>query len=1184
MPDMVSSTDSLNDRYLRERGTVFLTGVQALVRFLIEKQRRDRRSGGLVRRTFIAGYEGSPLGGLDLEIRRHLPLLNAESLCVHQPAVNEKIAAAAVHGSQFIGDVDGFWYGKAHGTKWAPDELSLANLSGTGEHSGVVLFSGDDHGAKSSGYPGASEQVLRDVKAAIFYPASVAEILSFAHHALALSRYSGLITALKLVTPLCDGASTVAVDPDEPGIILPDVQVNGRLYRKQFRPVVIATASIPFEQDVADVRLDLARAYARLNRIDRIINPDASGPVGLIATGKSYADLMQALDEIGLEERVRVLKVGLIYPLDPETVRQFADGLETVIVVEEKGPFVEEPVAHALFGSPVRHVYGKLGPGGQRLIPAHGELSPDLLAERLGPVLLEHVPESRIPQRLRELREVAGRQIAPFPRRAAHYCPGCPHSISARAPSGQVAGGEIGCSSLDAYISADGRGVRYIPTMGMGGALFNGMFPFNGNEPLFQNVGDGTILHSGLMTIFSSISHRANITYKILWNHVVAMTGGQDITGQPSLDEFVVVLLGLGVQEVAVVAKYPGQIRVDRARAALGKHQRLEVCGRNDLDRVQQALAARPGVNILIFDQECATETRRRRKRQGIVPERYLFIHEEVCEGCGDCGQQSMCLALYPVETEFGRKTTILQSACNRDESCLKGDCPSFVTVRPVNGARLRRPATPILHETDLTEPAQRVKIDEPYSMYIIGIGGTGVVTVSHLLGFAGMFEGKHVAELNRTGLAQKGGPVESPVIIGDAAPPLSSHIPAGGCDLYLATDLIGGVNPSNLVVASPERTVAVVSRSAIPTAEMVYNPALSFPDVEDLEQTINQYTRSHENLFLDAQGMTLALFGDHILANVFLLGVAYQAGRIPLEAANIERAIRLNGQAVDANLQAFRWGRMAVLDPERVATLVAPPPPSVDAVIQERLDRLGRGRRGAQSSAFYRQALDRIQVNSEEFRRMWAIRVAEVIDYQGLDYARRYVETVTSVYEADGLHGGEVHRFRLTQSVAFVLFKLMAYKDEYEVARLLTGDGERRIRAAFDGTVSLSYNLHPPLLRGMGLGRKVELGPWFRPVLVGLSRLKCLRGTVFDLFGRTAHRREERALIDWYESLIQTVIAHLTPGTYPDAVEVVRAPERVRGYEAVKHRAVVRVKGEVERMVERLEKRWSVVGKNSDE
>lgn len=1155
---------SLLDRYQLERGTVFLTGVQAIVRFLLDKQRLDATDKATPRRTFIAGYEGSPLGGLDLEIRRNLGLMNEIGVCVHQAAVNEKIAAASVHGSQYNGDVDGFWYGKAHGVKWALDELSLANMAGTGTHSGVVCFAGDDHMAKSSGYPASSEFSFRDAKIPIFYPSSVAEIIEHAHHALALSRYSGLVCGLKLVTPICDGAETVQVDSHRFEFKLPDYQFKGRPYAKTFQPVVIATSSIPYEEEIADIRIELARAYARLNGLNKIINPHATGPVGLIATGKSFPDLQLALQSMGLGQRVRLLKIGLIYPLDPEIIRTFAQGLETLIVIEEKGPFVEEPVAHALIGSSVRHIAGKRGPDGALLIPAHGELNPDLLTQILGPVLRVSYPDADVDRRLARLAALGSRVANAFPRRAAHYCPGCPHSVSARAPSGELSGGEIGCSSLDAYIRADGRGVRYIPTMGMGGALYNGMFPFNGNEHLIQNIGDGTVLHSGLITLFSSISHGANVTYKILWNHVVAMTGGQDITGQPSLEDFVSILFGLGVKDIAVVSKYPERISLDRIRSSLSGGRTLSLEPRDRLPAVQTELAKKPGVNVLLYDQECATEYRRRRKRQGIATEEFVVINEAVCEGCGDCGQQSMCLALYPTDTDLGRKTTILQSACNQDTSCLKGDCPSFVTVSPRNNAKLRRPSLVSLTEMDLSEPAGKVRINGTYSIYLIGIGGTGVVTVAHLIGFAALFEGKKVNELNRTGLAQKGGPVESPILLSDTDVPLSSFIATGECDLYLAADIVGAVNPTNLQVASPDRTVAVVSRSNIPTAEMVYNPQTPQADIGAMERIINTFTKESNNLFIDAQEYAVKLFGNHIVANVFHLGVAYQSGFIPLKAESVEQAIRLNGQAVELNLQAFRWGRMAIQDNTRLDQMVsAASHASVTPATHAR----------SADTAIVMTLASRVPLKDSAFQTFWLNRLTELTAYQNSAYARRYVNVIARVYEADQRNGGADHDFRLTYWAAFMLYKLMAYKDEYEVARLLTGPGEQKIRDLFDGEVALSYNLHPPALRARGLDQKLRLGPWFRPVMRLMARFKFLRGSAFDPFGRTAARREERDLIVWYEGLVDTALGLLGPETYPDIVELLRAPDGIRGYEAVKQRSVLRVRQQVEQTVEQLTK-----------
>ena len=1181
---------SLRDRYLKNRGPVFLTGIHAIVRFLLDKQRRDALSGGPVRRSFIAGYEGSPLGGLDLELRQQAALLNEAAPFVHQAAVNEKTAAAAVHGSQYEGSVDGFWYGKAHGVKWALDEFSLANIAGTGKDSGVVLFCGDDHMAKSSGYPAGSEQALRDARIPVFYPSTVSEVITYAHHALALSRYAGVLCGLKLVTPICDGAETVDINPELPGVVLPprasDVQPGqpgrpgrpgqpgqpgqpgrpGQLYEKRFHQVVISTQSVPFEEELAAVRLEIAREYARLNGIDTARNPESDCPLGIVATGKSYADIVQALRLLNLEDQVPVLKPGVIYPVDPRTIRAFARRMRTVVVVEEKGPFVEEAVAHALLGTGVEHVHGKRGPNGRPLVPAHGELNPDLLTLRLGPILREVFPSAPVTERMEELKAIAERDPGFFPRRTAHYCPGCPHSVSARAPEGEVAGGEIGCSSLDAYIEADGRGVRWIPTMGLGGAIYNGMFPFNGNRHLFQNIGDGTVLHSGLITVFSSISHGANITYKILWNHVVAMTGGQDISGQPTLDDFTLILLGMGVQDVTVVSKFPERVSLKRARSAAKPGQNLLLEPRDRLESAQESLSRKPGVKVLIYDQECATEHRRRRKRQGLSPERYVFIHERVCEGCGDCGQQSMCLALEPRETEFGPKTAILQSACNQDLSCLKGDCPSFISVEPVGGSKPVKPECPLLDETDLEEPAARVAITGEYAIHLIGIGGTGVVTVAHLLAVAALFEGKKVCEMNRTGLAQKGGPVESPIILGEGEVPPSSFIPAGRCDLYLAADIAGAVNPLNLQVAAPPRTVAVVSRSGVPTAQMVYDPQVPVADVPAMERLIETHTRPEGNIFIDAQDYAMKLFGNHIVANVFLLGVAYQAGYIPLQGGSIERAIGLNGQAVDTNVQAFRWGRMAVHDRARLDGAVEEPEPDSDALIRCYAHRLA----GKRAKAF-KALIDRIPFPGESFRRAWVIRVAELIAFQDTRLAERFVDRMGRVYEADERTGGPDRGYLLTRHAAFMLHKLMAYKDEYEVARLLTDPAEPGIADRFDGPVRVSYHLHPPLLRAWGLDRKLRLGPWFRPFLRLMARCKGLRGTLFDPFGYTAARREERALVAWYESLLDRALAMLSEENYPEVSELVRLPDEIRGYEQVKHRSVLRVKKKAAEMLDAL-------------
>ncbi len=1156
---------SLQDRYRLTTGTVFLTGIHAIVRFLLEKQWRDAQAKNIIRQTFIAGYEGSPLGGLDLEISLNLDLMNEISPFVHQPSVNEKTAAAAIHGSQYSGNVDGFWYGKAHGVKWALDEFSLANIAGTGKNSGVVLFAGDDHMAKSSGYPASSENSLRDARIPIFYPATVAEVIQYGHYALALSRYAGIICALKLVTPICDGAETVDLRPHEPAIKLPPFTVAGNPYRKNFHPVVISTASIPYEEELVTVKLDIAEKYALTNRIDIVKNPHSKSSLGIITMGKNYADVIQALRFMRLEEAIPVLKIGMIYPANREAIRNFSRTRQVIIVIEEKGPFIEDTVARALVGQSGCKVYGKRGPDDQSLIPAHGELNPDILTLRIGPLITTLGYKGSVASRIQTLKDV---QISPriFNQRSAHYCPGCPHSISAGAPSKEISGGEIGCSSLDAYIDAEGRGVKWIPTMGLGGAINNGIFPFNGNQHLFQNIGDGTILHSGLITLFSSISHGANITYKILWNHVVAMTGGQDITGQPSLDDFCLILLGMGVHNIVVVSKYPKHIKLKRSLSTLKSNQSLVIEPRHRLNAVQKILAQKSGVKVLIYDQECATEKRRRNKKAGVIPNQYVFIHDRVCENCGDCGRKSMCLALGPLETKFDTKTEIIQSTCTQDLSCIKGDCPSFVSVTTKGESKVRSPDINVLKLSDLDEPADKVIIEEEYAIYLVGIGGTGIVTLAHILGYAALFEGKKISEMNRTGLAQKGGPVESPIILSEKHVPSSSFISAGKCDLYLAADILGAVKPDNLRVTSRDRTVAIVNTSLTYTAKMVYDPQNHNPNIDEMIELINQCTQPNTNIYIDIQKMVTKLFDNHLFANIFQLGLAYQTGRIPLRSQNIEKAIRLNGQAIDSNIQAFRWGRLAASNPSRLKDAVSISDPKPEEIIQQYVKKLGN-----KYSKAYERLIKRVSVTEELYRKTWVRNVGELILFQGVEYAERYVEKIIQVVEADTRYGGEQYNYLLSGQVAFILHKLMAYKDEYEVARLLTDPDETTIETKFDGQIKVSYHLHPPFLRALGLQRKLRLGPWFRPILRMVARCKGLRGTIFDPFGHTSNRREERELITWYENIIDQTISLLTTQNYSTIAQLLSEPREIRGYEQIKHLSVVQVKKKVVKMLETL-------------
>ena len=1128
----------IQDKFLQRDGRVFLTGVEAIVRLVREKQERDQATGH-VNQTYFTGYEGSPLGGLDLKLVAQFDALNELGRTVHQFGINEKTAASAVLGSQFAasGDVDAFWYGKAHGTMWIPDEVWLANLSGTSARGAMVLLSGEDHRSKSSVSPGASDWVLRSSMVPIFYPASIEDVIRLGLHAVALSRHAGVVTALKLTTPVCDGASTVDLERVRPDIALPE-----RAFAKRFNRIVMATGALPMQQQLVEEKWPLVEAYVRANDLNRIVDADAGGEVGLVAVGKSYADVRQALSY--LELRVPVLHLAVSYPLDYEIVRTFARGLRRIYVVEEPGPFVEEGVKAALWDAEVEAVYGQWDEDGQPLIPAHGEVDPEELALKLGPRL------GAAPERLVALQRVLNRTYPAVPRVTPMSCGGCPYNSFRDLR--EKPGGAIGCSSIRA-IEAYDSGVLYIPTMGAGGAIYSGWAPFNGNQHIYQYLGDGSYFHSGRGAIQSCVQGEVNITFLLLFNGAVALTGGQTPGGQRPVADVVQELLGLGVAKVGIVSEEPV-----RYRPLDG--ERIAVFG---LERHAEALAqfkGIPGTTVLILDKECATEKGRRRRGQGLTPEEYVLIDEAICEGCGDCYVQSEgCAALYSVATEFGDKTQVRQAQCAQDGLCIDGECPSFAVVKPAQGTRLRRRRPEPLGE--LPEPPAG-PLARPYAIFAMGRGGTGVVTISHLIAYAAMMEGKYVYLSNNTGLAQKGGPVEAPIVISAAEQPVFNRLFPGEVDLYLGFDLLRAAEPDNLKYAAPQRTRALVSTAEIANAAMNRNPRTQpFPDAAQLRALIDRCT-SKDNLYLDTYWLAERLFSDTIFANMLLLGAAYQAGGLPLQAASIERAIALNAQAVENNVQAFRWGRLAVADPARVERALGTQQESAAQKLAQVRERLAGD---AAARALLDEGLAALAGLNAEGQKELGVRLAELCAYQDVAYAQRYLRFVRQVWEVDR---GLSHGLQLTRAVGRGLYKLMAYKDEYEVARLATSNGsEERMRALFDGEVEIVRQLHPPTLRRLLKG-KIGFGQGLRPVLVLLSRLKGLRGTRWDPFGHTAARRLERALVGWYCGLIEEVLPALAEEGYGLAVEIAELPDGIRGYEQVKEASAAQAKQRAERLL----------------
>jgi indolepyruvate ferredoxin oxidoreductase len=1157
---------SLDDRYLREEGAVYLSGMQALVRLPIDQSRRDRRADLRIG-TFISGYPGSPLGGYDLALRQARAIL-AEHDIRHVPGANEELAATALSGTQMLDryphsrydGVVGLWYGKGPGVDRSGDALKHGNFAGTSRHGAVVVLSGDDHEAKSSTMPYQDDYAFVGHGMPILYPASTGEFLTLGLHAIALSRFSGCWVAMKLVGQLADGGETVHVSPADPGIVVPELLIDGKPFRKSTDFTFFPGLNIETERQLYYERHRAVLAYARANSLTWAEIGARGDRVGLVTAGKSYADVRQALLDLGLDDAalrrlgVRLLRVGLIYPLDADSVRAFARDIQEIVVVEEKRGFLEGQVKEALAGLPrgVR-VLGKADETGMPLFPIQGGMDSDMVAERLGPWFLrlaEGQPDlaARIRSRLDAIRAVRARPHEAHPGRTPNYCSGCPHNVGTLLLPGEVAWGSPGCHSFASIIEQPERHIVSMTQLGGEGLPWIGLAPYTDRPHLVQNVGDGSLFHSSYLNIRFCVAAGANMTFKILYNGFIANTGAQEMVGGKPVPELTRLLELEGVRTTVILTKDPDTYR----GAELAGNARVEPIERQEA--VLRELAATRGVTVLIHDGICANERRRRQKRGQLpVSNRFVVINEEVCEGCGHCGALTNCMSLHRVETELGPKTQIHASSCNQDLSCLGGDCPSFVTVETEPGTGYRRASPPVLLDDTVPEPADRVGLDRPYHVYLPGVGGTGVITMNALLSWAALIDGLHVLSYDQTGAAQKWGPVLSSLILATPEQAVGANrVGLGQADLYLALDLLAAGTRVNLDRCDPGRTVAVVNTSVLPSGEMVRNVDFT-PPVAAIRGQIDQFTRADANVAVDARRLSEGLFGDFMATNMLVLGVAYQGGLLPLTGAAIEQAVRLNGVAVDQNLQAFRYGRLWVADPDRVRALVEPPVRSFETERAAALERLG-----GQDASAYVSLLDRGGHLDPEARRLLALRVGELIDYQDARYAAGYVDFVLEVAAREAAIAPGRHD--VTHAVIRNLYKLMAYKDEYEVARLhLKPAFHAGTRGLFAAPRRLSWHLHPPLLRALGLKRKLRLGPWFRHALRALRALRRLRGTPYDPFGYAGMRQEERRLVPWYRELVAGAL--LGADGHATALELARLPEAIRGYEDIKLRSIARAR-----------------------
>lgn len=1186
----VDADYTLEHKYTRADGRIYLSGVQALVRLPLMQHLRDV-AAGLDTAGFVSGYRGSPLGGLDLELWRARAHLEAAKV-TFTPGLNEDLAATMVWGTQqtnlfpgaTVQGVYGMWYGKGPGVDRSGDVFKHANAAGTSPFGGVLALAADDHACRSSTLPHGSEDEFVSAMMPILNPAGVQDILDMGLLGWAMSRYTGRWVGFKTIAETVESSASVDVDPFARQIVLPDdfaLPPGGLSIRWPDPPV-------DQEMRLHRYAVAAAQAFARANGIDKLVLDSPQARLGIVTTGKSYLDVLQALEYLGLDAQacaqigIRVYKVGMTWPLEPVGITAFARGLDDIVVVEEKKAFIERQMKELFYNWPASagarpSIVGKYNEHGAWILPSTGELTPATIAAVIGK-RIQRFPlpsaaiAASIEQRLRWMEAKEAEMALPralFPR-VPHYCSGCPHNTSTVVPEGSRALGGIGCHYMVTWMN---RSTDTFTHMGGEGVTWSGQAPFTATPHVFQNLGDGTYFHSGSLAIRQSVATGVNITYKILYNDAVAMTGGQPVDGTLTVPDIAHQLRAEGIHEIVVVSDDIGKWtrRRERFPSEVAFHDRSE------LDAVQQRLRTIKGVSILIFDQTCATEKRRRRKRGKLIdPPKRVMINSLVCEGCGDCGEKSFCVSVLPKDTEFGRKREIDQSNCNKDYSCVSGFCPSFVTVHggaPRKGKK--RDATALLDA--LPEPPQRTTLEQPWNILITGVGGTGVVTIGALLGMAGHLEGKGATVLDQTGLAQKGGAVTTHIRI--ARQPADIHavrIAAGEADLVLGCDMVVVNDYWALSKVRDGRTQVVLNTYEAMPGSFTTQPDLQFPAAEIIAG-VRTALGGQEPLLLDATQLATALLGDAIASNLFVLGYAWQHGLVPLSHAALMRAIELNGAAVAMNQQAFAWGRLAAVDlpaVQRAAGLApaldtaahahAAMPPSRGPGSWEDHDMSGQSapRALAQTDADTLHAdgdapvhpLDDEQL-AQSLDEAIARRVHFLTDYQDAAYAQQYRALVERVrtHEAQRAPGSTA----LSAAVARYAFKLMAYKDEYEVARLYTrGDFQRRVQQQFEGDYQLRFHLAPPLFAkkdANGQPIKREYGPWMFSAFKLLARLKFLRGGKLDVFGYTAERRGERQLIADYLATVNTLLQRLDNDNVGLAAQIASIPEHIRGYGYVK-------------------------------
>ncbi|MFZ6751848.1 indolepyruvate ferredoxin oxidoreductase family protein [Undibacterium sp. Dicai25W] len=1162
---LIDTSIGLDDKYTLERGRAFMTGTQALIRLMMLQRQADEKAG-LNTAGYISGYRGSPLGNVDLTAGKAKKHLSKYHVKFH-PGVNEDLAATSVWGTQQVNMFPGakydgvfaMWYGKGPGVDRCGDVFKHANLAGTSKHGGVLVVAGDDHAAKSSTAAHQSEHILKACGIPVLYPSTVQEYLDYGLHGIALSRYTGLWVSMKCVTDIVESGAVVDIDPDRVKPVIPTefvLPADGVNIRTP-DPVLAQ------ETRMNNYKWYAALAYARANKLNQIIWDSPNAKIGIITAGKSYLDTRQALADLGIDEQVakdigiRLYKIGMTWPLESEGVREFATGLEEILVVEEKRQILEYALKEELYNweDKVRpRVVGKFddsgewsnvhGSGhGEWLLPATYELSPAqiarAIASRITRYFAGHPVEQRVKERVayleakEQMLNSVGKPDANKDR-VPHFCSGCPHNTSTKVPEGSRALAGIGCHYMVTWMD---RETSTFTHMGGEGVTWVGAASFTNEKHVFCNLGDGTYYHSGLLAIRAAVSGDVNITYKILFNDAVAMTGGQEFDGPLDPGMISRQIAAEGVNPIIVVTDEPEKYPAGYPWAA-----GVTVRHRSELDAVQRELRECKGVSAMIYDQTCASEKRRRRKKfdkNGKPafpdPAKRAVINEAVCEGCGDCSVQSNCLSVEPLETEFGRKRQINQSSCNKDFSCVTGFCPSFVTVE---GGKLKKPAKTKIEAGNAldvnTLPYPTLpKTEVPFGVLVTGVGGTGVITIGQIMAMAAHLQGKACSVLDMTGLAQKGGAVMSHVRLADKAEDIqSTRVGTGMADLVIGCDLIVTAGKDALSRMGEGRTFAAINANGTPTSTFIKNPNWQFPG-EAAEQDIVKACGEGRVDMIDAASIATALMGDNIATNMFILGYAWQKGWVPLEGVALMRAIELNAVSIDFNKQAFNWGRLAAHDLAAVKRLVTPAQvvelkraPSLDDTINKR--------------------------------------IAFLTDYQNVSYAQQYADFVAQVKAAE-TKVADGKPLRLTEAVAKYLFKLMAYKDEYEVARLYTdGKFQKKIADMFEGDYEINFHLAPPLFAkrdAQGHLIKQQFGPWMMKAFGLLASMKSLRGGALDIFGYTEERRMERALPVEYKQTISKLLPMLNADNLAKAVAVASIPEDIRGYGHVKERHLAAAK-----------------------